>query len=252
MLRSLASVSLAVLPLQAVAERAHSATQRDPIEAYVEANVTETLFHELAHAIFDLGQIPVLGPEEFAADTFSAVMLHRLHSEDELRAMVYDIADNYIWFADQAGDRVDDLALWDVHGPDLQRYYNFVCLIYGANIEERDDIADELGLPEGRIESCEEEYELAAWSWDQVLARFEPKRGSQTIVLDWVLNKNSALTEHVRDEIGRLNTIVAMPQRLNVSVIPCGESNAFYDPDYSEIQICTELGVELAERAKDR
>ena len=35
----------------------------------------------------------------------------------------------------------------DVHGPDLQRFYNLVCLFYGADPDTRDDFAADMNLP---------------------------------------------------------------------------------------------------------
>ena len=59
--------------------------------------------------------------------------------------------------------------VWDVHGPDEQRYHNLVSIFYGANPDLREELAQELRLSEERAISCAEEYELVIDSWGGVL-----------------------------------------------------------------------------------
>jgi hypothetical protein len=263
-MRLATAIALAFLPLAASAQgtkdvytfdRVQSAPQqaverRDPVELYVEANVTETLYHELAHALIDILELPVFGPEEFAADTFAVVLMNRLHEDAKVQRMAGDVARNYWLFAEGAGDHRDDLALWDVHAPDLQRYYNFACLMYGADVDTRAELVEIFQLPEPRADTCEEEYELAARSWNAVLDGLATDGPGNSIRLDWVLDEDTHLAQFVAREVARLNTEMVLPERVNVSVIPCGEPNAFFDPDLMEIQICTELGEELARMAR--
>ncbi|MEK9705476.1 MAG: DUF4344 domain-containing metallopeptidase, partial [Paracoccaceae bacterium] len=57
------------------------------------------------------------------------------------------------------------------------RYYNLVCIFYGSNPNLREELAQELGLPEERAISCSEEYELAIDSWGSVLQDMEDGTG---------------------------------------------------------------------------
>ncbi|MBV7410828.1 DUF4344 domain-containing metallopeptidase [Maritimibacter sp. DP1N21-5] len=227
-----------------------SRVNSDPVLAYVEANVTETLYHELAHALIDVLDLPVYGPEEFAADMFAIVLMNRLHDGATVGDMARDVGQNYRIYAEHAGDHPDDLALWDVHGPDMQRYYNFACLMYGADIQGRETMLAEFDLPEERAETCEDEYRLAARSWGAVLDSLATDAPGQSVRIDWVLNEGDHLTDFVKGEVARLNAAMVLPEPVTVSVIPCGQSNAFYDPDPREILICTELGEELAALAE--
>lgn len=229
-------------------ESAPEAARRDPVRDYIEANVTETLYHELAHALIEVLDLPVFGPEEYAADMFSVVLLNRLHSEDEIRRMTPHIIANYMWFAREAGDRVEDLDLWDVHGPDLQRYYTFACLVYGASPATRRELAGAAGIPDERIETCEEEYLQSARAWGAVLDHLATDAPADSLRMDWV-TEDSHLSRHVARLVAGINATILLPATVSVSVIPCGQANAYFDPDYTEIQICTELGEELAQRA---
>lgn len=228
----------------------HDAARRGPVLAYVEANIAETLYHELGHAVIQVLDLPIYGPEEYAADMFSVVMMNRIHTEEELHRMAPLIAANYMWYADQVGDSVADLDLWDLHGPDLQRYYTFACLIYGASPETRRDIVTLAALPEERVETCEAEYAQTARAWGDVLDALATDRPTDTLRMDWVVEKDGHLARYVTRIVSRINATMELPETINVSVIPCGQSNAYFDPDYTEIQICTELGDELSNRAR--
>ncbi|WP_371229102.1 DUF4344 domain-containing metallopeptidase [Roseovarius sp. 2305UL8-3] len=140
---------LALMPGAALA-------QDDAVEAFVASNLIATLYHELGHVLIDQMGLPVLGQEEDAADVLSVLMIDAFFEEELAVSIAIDTA---FGFYESAED--DAPAFWDVHGPDLQRYYTTVCLFYGANPDEREDIAQDMGLPEDRAESCEEEFELA-------------------------------------------------------------------------------------------
>ncbi len=218
---------------------------QDPVERFVEANVLETLYHELAHALIEIMNLPVFGPEEFAADFFAAILLDRMHDEATSRQMVLDVSASY-----QADERMGRAAgqstpSWSLHGKPMQRYYNLACLYYGADPEGRADMLEVLGLPESRAQSCVEEFEQADYAWGGVLEELSEGAPSDTIVLDWILDEESHLTRFVTQEVAALNRILALPEPITVSVIPCGEVNAYFVPGDREILICTELAEHL-------
>ena len=67
--------------------------------------------------------------------------------------------------------------------------------------------------------------------------------------LDWVLDRDSHLTRYVLKEMEALNRMLVLPEAIVVSVIPCGEVNAYYDPEKDEIIMCTELADHLRDIA---
>lgn len=216
-----------------------------PRQRFVQSNIIETMYHELGHALIDILDLPVFGPEEFAADVFSVVLMNRLHDEDGAIRLAYDAAGAYSEDALRAERRGEENAEWDVHGTNLQRYYNLVCLFYGAKPDERDDMAEELGLPDQRAETCPEEFELADRSWGGVLDELSAGAPGTSIRMDWMLREDDALTLFIKAEVDRLNQVMVLPEDLAVSVIPCDEVNAFYDPGKREIIMCTEYATHL-------
>ena len=113
------------------------------------------VFHETAHAVFALLKVPILGREEDAADQVAAYTSLRLgddFAEKMLRAAAF------MYDQDARSRKVGEDDFADVHGLDRQRYYNVLCIAWGAD-PKRFAFAKELGkLPEDRAEGCADEY----------------------------------------------------------------------------------------------
>ncbi|PSL20178.1 DUF4344 domain-containing metallopeptidase [Shimia abyssi] len=222
----------------------------DEVLGYVESNLLGIFYHELGHALIDILGLPIFGQEEDAADVLSVFLIDAFYEEDTAVQLAYDTAFGFLGEAENTGD----VAFWDVHGPDLQRYYNLVCIFYGANPDERDDVAQDLGLPQDRAEYCPDEYEQAADSWGRALDEVTHPKGGKSIQMhdvDVVSDGGQLTLDLISDEIAALNMEFRLPETLRVSVIPCEEANAFYDPQYAEIVMCTEFADWLVEIAPE-
>ncbi len=225
------------------------ASRIDPTTLFIESNVVETLYHEFAHALIDILDLPVFGPEEFAADMFSVILMNRMFDEETAIRMAYDVAHAYERDDYNIESNGQYHAQWDNHGSNKQRYYNLACLFYGAKPEQRYLLSRDLDLPDDRAETCADEFALADRSWGKVLGDLAGSPGGPEIRMDWILDNESHLTRFVSAEIDRLNQVFRLPEQLVVSVIPCGEVNAFYESAKREIIICTELSEHLANLA---
>lgn len=238
-----------LFPFFMVACMAQPVAASEGVEAFVQGNVLGTLYHELGHAMIDVLALPVLGQEEDAADVLAVVLTHNLWQEDEARAVASSTALSFLLTAAEGNEPV----YWDVHGPDEQRFFNTVCLFYGADPEGRADFAEDYELPSDRAEVCPEEFALADESWAGLLADVELDEDAPPASSfrfeggekdDWV----AAL---LADEVADLNTRFALPVTLSVRLEPCGEANAFYDPADQSILICSEYIDYLAQQARD-
>jgi len=250
MLKTLALLIGLALPLEAQAQVLSEQKTPEATKAFVEANILGIFYHELGHALIDVLGLPVFGQEEDAADVASILMIHMFYDEDGARALAYDTAFGFLGEAALA----QEVPWWDTHGPNLQRYYNLVCLFYGANPDERDDLAYELGLPEERAETCEEEYELAADSWDLAFEQMEEGTpGNSYGPLEVYGDSDAArfTADVLEAELAALNKDFSLPHPLKVTVETCGEANAFYDLGSREIIMCSEFADYLTTLAPE-
>ena len=220
-----------------------SPAKDDEAAQFVTSNVVGTFYHELGHAIIDVMQLPVLGREEDAADTLSSLLIDQVWVEESASAMVADNANAYILYDAEHGQ--DDQPYWDVHGLDLQRYYNLICLFYGANPDARADLAKEFELPEYRAQGCTEEFEQAEASWGAMLDQMAPGKNPAKLVLADGLG-NDPIAKILAEEIATINDMYSLPEQVTVTVAPCGQANAYYTNADRTITICTEYAADLA------
>jgi len=217
---------------------------------FVRTNLVSTFYHELAHALIDIMELPVLGQEEDAADVFSVVMVDRLFDEAEVIAINTGAARGFEVDAIKTRNRGREWNWADEHGPDMQRYYNIVCLTYGGAPESRIGFAEEMGLPEGRAEICEAEFALAKNSWNLIIKRVvEAKTGKPVSFSE---SARSSLHMHaaqvIESEVKRVNEKFNLPRRLRVTVKRCGRGRnfyAFYSSGREKITVCTNYIDEL-------
>lgn len=211
-------------------------------DAFVEANVLGIFYHELGHAVIDIEQVPIFGQEEDAADVFSIFLIDELFDEETATDLAYDASLGF--WGEVLAREADgyDMSWWSVHGPDEQRFYNTVCLFYGANPNERDIFAADMELPEERAVYCPDEYDLAAASWGTILDDIKTRETGVPIVFD---TGEGFAADILREEVALLAEDIRLAQTLRVSVQDCGEPNAFYDLETTEIIFCSEFEAHL-------
>jgi len=219
---------------------------------FVAANMIAIYYHELGHALIDILKLPIFGQEEDAADVLSAVLINDFFGEESAVRIAYATATGFLGERDIDAALREEVDYWDVHGPDLQRYYTFVCLFFGANPDGRLDLARELRLPEGRMDTCEEEFEQANNSWGGVIDDLIENGGGRSIryLADHRVGEVGKMAgEVIAAEVKAMNKDLSLPKRLLVRVEPCDTINAFYDLKTREIIMCTEFADWLAEVA---
>ena len=243
-MRILAVLALCLSALPAIAEAPFQMPKDEAAATFIGSNVVATFYHELGHALIDVLELPVLGREEDAADTLSAILIHSIWDEDTATAIMYDTANAYLLYDAQAAKDGTETAYWDSHSLDLQRYYNLVCLFYGANPEVREDVAKELELPQDRAEGCPDEFDLAAGSWGVMLEGLEPTPDTKGLKMIGVV-PDDPIAEMLAAEVKDLNATYGLPHEITVTVAKCGEANAFYYSEDRSITICTEYVEDL-------
>jgi hypothetical protein len=135
-----------------VAANAANASDEDRRQAVV-GTIVATMFHETALALFDVLKVPVWGRAEDAADRFSALVMTQF-GEDSARTTILGAARFFGWSA-RTWTGID---FSSAESPEAQRFYNFLCVAYGADPISFDDIATNGALPEYRAPRCAGEY----------------------------------------------------------------------------------------------
>src|SRR6185369_9526356 len=126
----------------------------------------EVFLHEVGDAVFDYLGVPVLGREEDAADQFAAYFLLQFAKLDARRLMV-GVA--YSYHIDASTPSTNKNPFADEHGLPAQRFYNVLCIAYGADSKLFADMVDKGYLPKERAEGCEDEYEQVAWAMKKLI-----------------------------------------------------------------------------------
>jgi Putative metallopeptidase len=118
--------------------------------------VVQVLMHELGHATFDILDAPVFGREEDAADQMSAFIVVQF-GKDVARWLV---TGGIHYYSLGRGDRqFYQSEFSDEHGTDAQRFYNMLCIGYGADPTTFQDFVDKGLLPQARARNCAHEYQ---------------------------------------------------------------------------------------------
>jgi hypothetical protein len=126
----------------------------------------EVFLHEVGHAVFDYLGVPVLGREEDAADQFAAYILLQFGKHDA-RRLIAGVAYTEHVEASKPSTKKNPFA--DEHGLPAQRFYNVLCLAYGADAKLFADVVAKGYLPQERAEGCPDEYEQVAWAMTKLI-----------------------------------------------------------------------------------
>jgi hypothetical protein len=110
----------------------------------------------VGHAVFDYLSVPILGREEDAADQFAAYIMLQFAKDDARRLM---IGTAYAYQVDASKPVTKKNPFADEHGLPAQRFYNVLCIAYGADSKLFADLVEKEYLPKDRAEGCEGEYE---------------------------------------------------------------------------------------------
>lgn len=172
----------------APAETTAAGVTRD--EAIVGPGV-EVFLHEIAHALFDMLKLPILGREEDAADQIAAYALMQLGKEDARRTV---IGVGYMYGHEAQSQTPGMKQFADAHGLPAQRFYNLLCMAYGADPKLFADLVEQKTLPESRAEYCADEYRQVEYAVNKLIApHMDQKQRGQVKARKWL--KPSAAVE---------------------------------------------------------
>jgi Putative metallopeptidase len=142
--------------------------------------------HEIGHAAFDLFQLPVFGNEEDAADQFATYIMLQF-GKDDARRLITGAAFAYERYVQNPEVSAPLAAFSDVHASPAQRYFNMLCLAYGANEALFADVVQRGYLPKTRAKNCKREYNQVAFAFrDLVTPHLDQQLVRQVLDMKWL------------------------------------------------------------------
>jgi hypothetical protein len=158
-----------------------------PIDALF-GPLIDTCLHEFGHALFDMLELPVFGREEDAADQVAAYITIQL-GRDTARRLIGGTAHVYmseaIAEASSGQQKLERFA--NEHGTPAQRFYNILCIAYGADPEFSKGLVTKGYLPASRAENCEDEYAQAKHAYETLIApHVDPRMAKKVLNKNWL------------------------------------------------------------------
>ncbi|HJZ33788.1 MAG TPA: DUF4344 domain-containing metallopeptidase [Hyphomicrobiaceae bacterium] len=140
--------------------------------------------HEFGHAVFDLLNIPSFGNAEDVADQFSTYLMLQF-GKDEARRLVAGAAFSYHNAVQNSTLIIPLKAFSDAHGVPAQRFFNLLCVAYGADPKTFADV--ETYLPNARAVGCKREYNQVAFAFQQlVMPHVDRSLAQQVMKKSWL------------------------------------------------------------------
>jgi hypothetical protein len=142
--------------------------------------------HEFGHAVFSLLEVPSFGNAEDVADQFSAYIMLLL-GKDEAPRLIGGAAYSYSAVLDNSNVILPIKAFSDVHGLPQQRFYNLLCMAYGANPEIFKDIVDNKYLPKERAANCPREYQQVRSAFQKLIVpHIDKELAAKVLQMEWL------------------------------------------------------------------
>jgi hypothetical protein len=135
----------------------------------------DVFLHEAAHAIFDQLQVPVLGREEDAADQISAYVLLQ-YDKTRARGLLLGAAYQYTIDMRSPESTAELTKFSDVHGIPAQRFFNVLCIGYGADPQLFADVVERKYSLQYRAEVCKREYQQVRFAFKKLIGPHIDKR----------------------------------------------------------------------------
>jgi hypothetical protein len=160
-----------------------------PIDALA-GPVVQIIIHEAGHAVFDLLKIPIFGREEDDADQFSAYVMLQA-GKDDARRLIAGAAYQYKSGVQSENQNIATKRFADVHGTMAERFFNILCLAYGADNELFKDIVANGYLPKERAEGCSDEYAQVAYAFKTLIGPYIDRKLAAKLHRSWLAPVNS-------------------------------------------------------------
>jgi hypothetical protein len=224
---------------------------------FVLGNTLFVMAHEMGHGLINEMNLPVLGREEDAADSFAIVTALNIGSGFSDRVLI-EATKGWVFNAKSDKKEGEPLAFYDEHGLNLQRAYNVVCFMVGSNPEKYKALAIDMKLPEERQASCVYDWKNTSWSWEEMLKPHlrSADKPKVAIKVEYQENEKYAVQARILRHMGLLEAFAThaadryvWPNPLTFEARSCGQANAKWSK--RTLTLCYELAKEFIEQYLD-
>jgi hypothetical protein len=142
--------------------------------------------HEMGHAMFDMLDIPVFGRQEDAADQFATYIMLQF-GKDQARRLITGAANSYRRFLTNPKVTAPLAAFSDTHSPPATRFFNMLCLAYGADPQVFADFVTKDFLPKQRASNCRREYREVVFAFRTLIVpHLDSAIAQQVLQKNWL------------------------------------------------------------------
>ncbi len=142
--------------------------------------------HEMGHAVFDLLSVPNFGGQEDAADRFATYIILNLGPDDAKR-LILGAAHGYRPFIENPKVSVPLKVFSSEHNPPPQRFFNLLCIAYGAHPQLFAEFVRKNYLPESRARRCRVEYGEVHFAFQQTVGpHVDQEIAKRVMQRDWL------------------------------------------------------------------
>jgi hypothetical protein len=233
--------------------------------------VLGVMFHEVGHMLIGELDLPSTGPEEDAADEFSAILLgvalnpkNNTDVTPEGLQWITDIArySTLLWRYTEQSKRVSS-DWFDEHSNTARRFRNTLCRIYGSSPDTYQKLADSVDLPPDQRRLCQFEFPKHFLAWKRIAATVSRDPGDEDSMpgnLPANTPGKAVLLQFEPSKIGTGEALAPLFQQVMFSDLAqalgdgfvftkrdvrivfkdCGVINAWYDPARGTITMCWE------------
>ena len=114
---------------------------------------------------------------------FSAYIMLQLGKEDARRLI---LGSAYQYKADVVSPQVPLTKYADEHGIPAQRFFNVLCIAYGADQKLFADVVEKGYLPKKRAEGCDLEYEQTAFAFKKLIGPYIDQNLAKKVLATWM------------------------------------------------------------------
>jgi hypothetical protein len=174
--------------IEKVAARGDAETR----EMVLAGTVVQAVFHEAANAVFDVLGVPVWGRREDAADRLAGFLMVELGAD-----VAYQLIIGTAIFFHASGKTWNGSQFASVNSPEAQRFYNYLCMAYGADsvrfgyLAEPDDKNKEPIIPKARAVRCYDEFTQVRSAFNlRIMPYVDPEVLVQVRANQWQLSSS--------------------------------------------------------------